>query len=147
MKSASEDLLVGLAFAVSCLAVICGLVNRGGFMAWWQWLPKTVPLTLDCAGRTVFHGVTLDRVSEQLLSRVAAHGTNAVLVIDGGTNDFSLVAGAVDRVRRSGASVRADVSVSPTIQMSKLVTFADRLRTNGVGLSVRTAPTPASPSQ
>jgi hypothetical protein len=82
-----------------------------------------------------------------LLSRVAAHDKNAVVVIDGGTNDLRLVAGAVERVRGSGASVRADVSISPTIEFSKLATFADRLQTNGVGLSVRIAPTAAPPSR
>jgi hypothetical protein len=136
MKSVLQILLVGLAYVVLCLAVIAGI-------AWWQRLPKTVPLKLDSAGHTVFRGVTINRGGERLLSRVAAHDKNAVVVIDGGTNDLRLVAGAVERVRGSGASARADVSISPTIEFIKLANFADRLKTNGVGLSVRIAPTAA----
>ncbi len=138
MRIVLQIVAIGLAAAVLCLAVIAGI-------AWWLRSPKTLRLQLDSAGKTAFHGVTINRGVEHLLFSAVALDKKAVVVIDGDTNELRLVAGTVERIRGSGASVHAVVTLSPTIELRKVAPFVDRLDTNGVPLSVRIAPAAAPP--
>ncbi len=138
MRIVLQIFVIGLAAGVLCLAVIAGI-------GWWLRSPKTLRLKLDSAGNAAFHGVTINRGLEHFLFGAVALDKKTVVVIDGDTNELRLVAGTVERIRGSGASVRAVVTMSPAIESRKLAALAYRLDTNDVPLSVRMAPAPGPP--
>src|SRR5713226_6438115 len=138
MRIVLQIFAIGLAAGVLCLAVIAGI-------EWWLRSPKTLRLKLDSAGKAAFHGVTINRGVEHLLFSAAALDKKTVVVIDGDTNELRLVAGTAERIRGSGAAVRAVVTLSPTVESRKVAALAYRFTTNGVPLSVRIAPAAGPP--